>query len=91
MKVNMALYQYSHGGSPTGMTEGLASYTPATRISEFVEVDFPDRSREEMIPEQIAKLDKEIAEEKERFSRVIERLNQRKSEILAITDEREVA
>jgi hypothetical protein len=92
MKVKMALYKYSDGGSPFGMDEDTARFSPTSvRVSEFLDIEFPDRKREDIVPEQIAKIDKEMDEEKERFSHVMERLNRRKSEILAITDEREVA
>lgn len=95
MKTRIALFEYNSPtmrGLTTYLSESEAKYLSAnkTRISKFIEVEFPPRTAEEVVPEQIAALDAQIAEVTEKFGRALGELKARKSELLAITNQAEV-
>lgn len=57
------------------------------RTSEWVEVDFPPRAPEEIVPAQLAVLDTRQAEEVERHLRVLAEIADERGKLLALTHE----
>ena len=55
-----------------------------TRISEYVEVEFPPLAKEEVLKNQIASIDKKIETVKQESIDLINQLNQKKQELLAL-------
>ena len=70
--------------------EGMEKYTTAGRISEYVDVQFPPRALEELVPAQVAIIDRKIAEVSAELGRQIAELKDAKGRLLALTDQREV-
>jgi len=66
-------------------------YTDMVRVSEYVEIDFPPRTAEELVPAQVALIDKKIAQVSKEFGDQLAALKDAKDKLLAITDQREVA
>lgn len=66
-------------------------YTDMVRISEYVDVDFPPRAIEERMVLEVAALEKEIEQITAKFAKAVGELKNRKSELLALTDQRHVA
>lgn len=58
--------------------------TNATRISEWVEVDFPPRDSAELVPEQLARLDAAEAELRRKFEQHLNKLADERSKLLAL-------
>ncbi|MDR5729669.1 MAG: hypothetical protein RB191_19815 [Terriglobia bacterium] len=90
----LAIFEYTSPGLK-GMkfyiTEDEAKFSSnKIRLSEYVDVEFPPRAAEEVVPEQIAALEVQIAEVTNKFSKAITELKARKSELLAITSQPEV-
>lgn len=54
------------------------------RVSQWVDVEFPMRSAEEYVPEQIKVLDSEREKIVEKFSTALAEIDKRKKELLAI-------
>ena len=55
-----------------------------TRISEYVEVEFPPLANEEVLKNQIATIDKKIETVKQESIDLINQLQQKKQELLAL-------
>jgi hypothetical protein len=68
-----------------------ADHTSMVRVTDWVEVEFIERTAEELVPEQVALIDKQIAEATEKFGRMMMDLKTQKANLLALTDQREVA
>ena len=92
MKIKAALYQSKHGYYAVWDKSGDESdektdkrFSEYVRISEFVEIDFPELSKDIVINNQIKAIDAEIEKETELMFNKIEQLKQRKAELLAIT------
>ena len=56
-----------------------------TRLTQWIEVDFPELEKVDMVSAEIKYLDKQLKEAEERFDEVRTRVERRKSELLAIT------
>ena len=63
-------------------------YINWVRISEWVDVDFPARKREDVIPEQLALIDAEIKEQRLKAAAAVEALETARANLLAISDQR---
>lgn len=57
------------------------------RISEWVEVDFPPRAPEEIVPPQIAALDRQAEEVKAEFAAKLREIAEARASLLALTQE----
>lgn len=57
----------------------------ATRISEWIDVEFPPRKPEEFIPEQIAVLDKAEQELRAKFQQKLMEIAEQRGKLLALT------
>lgn len=64
---------------------------PYIRISEWVDVDFAERRAEDIIPQQIAALDRKAEEVKAEFTRKLQEIAQARASLLAITHQPETA
>jgi peptidoglycan hydrolase CwlO-like protein len=58
-----------------------------TRLSEFVEVEFTELPKETVLSNQVSALDAQIADIQTKAIKDIDRLNQKKAELLALTHE----
>ena len=65
------------------------TYCPSgyVRISGWVDVDFPERSAEERVPEEIAQLDAQAEEVKREFAAKLRAIAEAKGTLLALTQE----
>ena len=59
------------------------------RVSEWVDVDFAERRAEDIIPQQIAALDRKAEEVKAEFTRKLQEIAQARASLLAITHQPE--
>ncbi len=57
------------------------------RISEWVEVDFPPRAPEEVVPAQLAALDREAEAVRKEFTDKLHKIAERRASLLALTHE----
>jgi len=72
------------------ITEDEAKFSSnKIRLSEYVDVEFPPRAAEEVVPEQIAAIDAQLAEVADKFGKALAELKARKAELLAITNQAE--
>lgn len=55
------------------------------RLTEIVEVDFPPRKPEEIVPAQVAILEREREELVAKFTAALKEIDDRKAELLALT------
>jgi len=80
IKKKVAVYEYFSPDCMKGV-QGVCDYEPINngrlRISEWIEVDFPERDQSEFLPDIVSGIDKEIEEIKEK-------LQTKKSELLAL-------
>lgn len=60
-------------------------FTTMIRVTEWTDVEFTDRAPEDVVPEQVANIDKQIAETTEKFGRVLQDLKTQKANLLALT------
>ncbi len=91
MKVKMAVYA-SVGNIKSTMVFEVSSYTESDnkkyiRISEIVEVDFPDLPKEEVNNKEVAIIENAIKNEMAKSESRLNKLKQRKQELLAITEQ----
>jgi hypothetical protein len=69
--MKLALFKYTHDSSYVCVkTEEEASVTTAARVSHWVDVEFPPRSPDEYLPEQIEAVNRRI--EQKRAEHVLE-------------------
>jgi len=87
--VELAIFE-STGAYPYRLiyTPEEAKVSGFARVSAWVEVEFPSRASEEIIPEKVNAIEKEIAETWKDAKEKVDRLTSRKAELLAITDGR---
>ena len=89
MKIKCAVFEYT-----TEPMKGVRSINKEidipylsdnkVRVSEIIEVDFPDRNKEEIIPEMVAAIDQEIKNEEAASQMKINQLKAKKAELLCI-------
>lgn len=89
MKLKLALFKHKHGfihavNDVGGCYEDDPDYV---RITEYIEVDFPELPKDEIVSKQVENLDKEIESTKEEAMKKVAMLQQKKQELLAITHE----
>ena len=77
--------------SPMIMDERSGEVTTLVRVSEWVEVEFTPRQADEMVPEQLAAIDADIATVTDKFGKALAELRARRAELLAIVDQRQPA
>ena len=65
--------------------ENDAQYTNSTRVTEWVDIEFPPRAAVEVVPEHIKQLDKEIAGIRAKAEIEAQALTAKRNELLAIT------
>lgn len=58
------------------------------RISDWIEIDFPARTDDQQIPEEVRALDEKLEELKVDFARKINAIETAKANLLALTDQR---
>lgn len=80
MKAKIAAFQ-SEFGVISFLEEWAETSTGYTRVSEYVEVDFPERGKAEITSDKIKQLDKVLAE----LMTQIESVRAKKSELLALS------
>ncbi len=66
----------------------MEKYANSVRVTEYVDIEFPPRAKEEIVPAKIEKIDHEIAEITAKFTNELTELKTRKANLLALTDER---
>lgn len=89
MKKRIAIFEYTSGvmlGFQFFSEEHMEANSEVTRISEYVEIDFADLPREEVVSRQVEGINKEIAEARAKHADNISRLEQRRAELLALTE-----
>jgi len=83
-----AIFEYTSPGLKglrICLSESEAKYgNDKIRFSEYVDIDFPPRTAEEVVPEQIAAIDAQLAEVTDKFGKALAELKARKAELLAI-------
>ncbi len=84
-KTRVAVYKYFDIDMECVYSEDMESCTDLVRISEYIDVLFSPRAEEEIIPDIIAGLDKEAAKVREEAIASLNKIAERKAEILQIT------
>lgn len=67
-------------------SEEMAKYSDLPRLSEWVEIDFPPRAPEELVPEQLAALDQQEMLLRGAFQKEMDKLKERRANLLALTN-----
>lgn len=79
---------YSYTTILTEKEAALSIYAKEyTRVSEFVEVEFPPRSAEEHVPEQLAVLDTAESELRSKFAAKLAEISSERAKLRALTHE----
>jgi hypothetical protein len=86
MKKKLAVF-LTKWGTETVLPEWAGADSDYARATEYVEVDFPELQKETVITNQVAQLDSAIATIKAKAIEEVDKLNQKKSELLALTHE----
>jgi hypothetical protein len=73
--------------SPLILAEEDSKHTKLVRVSDWADVEFVPRKLDEMVPEQVAALDNDIAEVTEKFGKALAELKTRKAELLSLTQD----
>jgi hypothetical protein len=61
------------------------------RVSEYVEVEFPSLPMEDVVPLQVAAVERSIEKLTAEYAKELDLLQARKADLLALTDQRETA
>jgi hypothetical protein len=88
MKNKIAVFKDKYG-LESHLGEYAEDWKEYTRITEYVEVDFPELPPETVIANQVAAIDAVIDEIKTKAMQEVEKLLQKKSELLALSHETE--
>lgn len=84
----MKYAQFRHAGSPADFThiypETYEKYGSAIRISEYVEIEFVPRPPEDTVPQELAAIDKAIADTREEMQKKILRLEEQRANLLSL-------
>lgn len=88
MKRRIAIFQGAAGNEIIG-DESWTDYNDGeyVRQTEYLDLDFPDRDKSEIVPEQVALLKTAKDKLRERFLRSEAEIDERISKLLAITHE----
>jgi len=84
MKVKIAKFKSVDCMSISFLEEWAEDWDSYVRISEYVEVEFPDREKAEYIKEEINLLDKMADEIRAKATEGLSNINRRKEELLAL-------
>jgi hypothetical protein len=84
MKSTLALFARANSHNPMALTDWADGYGDYVRLTEYTEVDFIDLPKETLVPQQIAVIDRVIAEITRDFAARLESLKSRKTELLSI-------
>ncbi len=89
--MKIALYEYTSPGLRGIKTilndDDALHYDNKIRISEYLEVEFMMRASSELVPEQIAVIDDQIAQVNAASGKALAELRARKQELLALSYE----
>lgn len=95
MKARVAMFQFGTNSTwftpwsqPTS-TESDDSYTidGYVRVTEWVDVEFPDLGAEDLVPAQLAMLDRKAEEVKAEFTAKLREIAEARASLLALTHE----
>jgi hypothetical protein len=86
MKASVALFSWTNwpDWSPEAHTERALHLSGFTRITEYVEVDFPDLPKDEVLAERVGSLRKERTETVNDFTKKLEGIDNKIAELLAL-------
>ena len=86
MKASVALFSWTNwpDWSPEAHTEKEGASSSFTRITEYVEVDFPDLPKDEVLAERVGSLRKERTETVNDFTKKLEGIDNKIAELLAL-------
>ena len=87
MKQRIAVFQSKYGDSI--FNESMESFTGSnySRLTQYVEVDFPELPIETVVGNQVASINQQIDEIKNKAMEEVAALQTRKAELLALTHE----
>lgn len=87
MKQKLALYQQMdlHYSEPTACPELFDQIPSYVRLTEFVEVDFPDLHSDEVVSKQLASIDAAELKLREAFEGQLNNIQDMRSKLLALT------
>jgi hypothetical protein len=84
MKIKLAIFKSKDSEFITVIDEIAEYWEDYVRISEYVEVEFPDREKAECVKEEITILDKMADEIRAKATEGLNNINRRKEELLAL-------
>lgn len=84
MKQKIAIFQSKYGSFWT-YEESMEKHTDCVRVTEYVEVEFPELPTETVVGNQVASIDKQIDAIKNKAMEEVAKLQTRKAELLALT------
>jgi hypothetical protein len=84
MKEKIAVFKDIEGNYTSFLGEFADYWTNYVRISEFVEVEFPEREKATVIPDEIKVLDNMADEIRAKATEGLNNINRRKEELLAL-------
>ena len=85
MKMKLAGMKHAEFGFTSACEEVLDGHSEWIRLTEFVEVDFPELPPEETVQIQLDALEREEQKETARHAAVVSDIEDRRSKLLAIT------
>ena len=91
MKREIALYEDEWGGSPYvyDVTPYMEEHSEYVRVTKPAIVQFTPLTREEIVPVQVAKIEKQITKVQAKAGLKVTDLKRRKQELLALTTPKE--
>jgi hypothetical protein len=84
MKIKLAVFKSKDSEFITVIDEIAEYWDNYVRISEYIEVEFPEREKAEYIQEEINLLDKMADEIRAKATEGLNNINRRKEELLAL-------
>jgi hypothetical protein len=84
MKEKIAKFKSIDCGSISFLGDWAEGFSRYVRISEYIEVEFPEREKAEYIQEEINLLDKMADEIRDKATEGLNNINRRKEELLAL-------
>jgi hypothetical protein len=84
MKEKIAKFKSIDCGSISFLGEWAEGFSSYVRISEYIEVEFPDREQAECIKEEVNLLDNMADEIRAKATEGLNNINRRKEELLAL-------
>ena len=85
MKLKTAIYKTDYSDAVAIIGDWADKYSGYVRLTEFVDVDFPDLDTPTVLANEIAALEAEIEEVQKGAIEKISNLNAKKQELLALT------